>query len=164
MNDSLQLFIENDISIEMGKNYFIIGDNGVGKSSFIKNILLPQINLASSNKFLFFYSEQDISVQFKIMQAYYIGLKKNEKSFSSHEEALGFLKNKYLEADFYVNKHIVFILDEIDQYINLNQFMEDLNNENATVILTTHNQNRINCIKSPTILPIKKQSDNLSIL
>lgn len=143
LNNSISAKITSDIIFQYGLTYLLNGDNGTGKSSFLKNILVPQIDKIATNNFLLFHTEQDVALQFYVIKSYYKGLKKSKKIFSTFEYGLQNLKEEFLTFNLYKNKQIVFILDEIDQYVDINEFLKDLPIENTTLILATHNKQKL---------------------
>lgn len=162
LNDALKATIATEIVFQFGSTYLLNGDNGTGKTSFLKNILIPKIDQAANNNFLFFHTEQDLALQFYIIKSYYKGLKKSQKDYSTFTEGLKNLKEEFLNFQFYENKQIVFILDEIDQYINVNDFLKDLPEKNTTLILATHNKQELNGNEKITTVNFHKVTNGLT--
>jgi|GEM_PF-2339883 len=143
LNSSLQANLLSNLDFSFGKNYLLTGDNGTGKSSFIKNVILPELDKVSENKFLYYHTEQDISVQYYIIKSYYKGLKRCQNSFATLVESLNNLKRNYLNFNYFQNLKIVFVLDEIDQFLTINDFVQDLLTENMSIIIVSHNEENI---------------------
>lgn len=146
LNDSLELIVEETMQFSLGENYLLTGENGVGKSSFVSHLLIPHLIPRAKNSFLLFYTSQDITIQYYMIKSYYKGLKGEKRNISSIRDALYLIKEKYVTFDAFPTKNIVFVLDEIDQYVQLNKFLQDLNKENYSTFLITHNKHTIETV------------------
>jgi len=136
LNESLKGELVDDIEFKLGNKYFLYGENGSGKSSFIINVLIPELVKDKEKKFFYiFYASQDFTIQYYVIKSYYKGIKKIDKDLSTIEKALLFIKNIYLKID----EPICFILDEIDQHTDIMNFLNDIDNDKNSIILTSHN-------------------------
>jgi len=144
LNSSLKVTIDNPLKFYLGRNYIITGENGIGKSTFITKLLLPSVIENSKNNFLIFYASQDFTIQYYVIKYYYNGLLFEHNDFSSIEKVIDFVKLKFVHFDKFPNKNIVFIVDEIDQYLSIEKFLYDLKSINYTIFLSTHNKKDLN--------------------
>ena len=135
LNESLTGELYDDLEFKLGKKYFLYGENGSGKSSFIVNVLIPELVKKRNNQFYIFYASQDFTIQYYVIKSYYKGLKKIKRDLSSIEKVLLFIKDIYIS----LNEPVYYILDEIDQHTNILDFINSLNNKNKSIILTSHN-------------------------
>src|SRR5690554_1780210 len=119
LNSSMKIKIEETINFYLGENYVITGENGVGKSTFINKLLVPNAIKNSKNNFLIFYASQDFTIQYYIAKYYYNGLLFGQNDFTSVEKVIAFLKTNFINFKSFPNRNIVFIVDEIDQYTPL---------------------------------------------
>jgi len=143
LNSSLNVIIDTTIEFSLGENYILTGENGIGKSSFISNLLIPNLSPNAINNFLLFYASQDITIQYYVVKNYYNGLLNEKQDLSSIEKAIKLIKSKYVKFDKFPTQNIVFVLDEIDQYLQLNDFFQELNKSTYTIFLATHNEDII---------------------
>jgi len=162
LNSSLKVIIDTAIEFSLGKNYILTGENGIGKSSFITNLLIPNISPNAKNNFLLFYASQDITIQYYVVKNYYNGLLNEKQDLTSIEKAIKLIKTKYLKFEKFPTQNIVFILDEIDQYLQLNDFFQELNKSNYSIFLATHNENIIQTDMEFQKILFKKETSNSS--
>ncbi len=148
LNNSIKITIENTLKFYLGDNYIITGENGVGKSTFINKLLIPSAIKYSDKNFLIFYASQDFTIQYYVVKYYYNGLLFENNDFSSIGSAISFIKEKFVDFKKFPTQNIVFVIDEIDQYLPIEDFLEGLNSSNYSVFLSTHN---VSCINSNLI-------------
>lgn len=144
LNSSLKVTINFPLEFHLGKNYIITGENGIGKSTFITKQLIPKAIEKSKDNFLIFYASQDFTIQYYVIKYYYNGLLFENNDFSSIEKVVDFIKHKFVEFKNFPTQNIVFIVDEIDQYLPLDDFLKDLKSSDYSIFLSTHNENNFN--------------------
>jgi hypothetical protein len=140
VNSSIKITIDNTLKFYLGNNYIITGENGVGKSTFISKLLIPNAIKCSNENFLIFYASQDFTIQYYVVKYYYNGLLFENNDFSSIEKVITFIKEKFVDYKKFPTQNIVFIVDEIDQYLPIERFLKGLNSSNYSVFLSTHNK------------------------
>lgn len=143
LNSSIKITADKPLKFYLGKNYLITGENGIGKSTFISKLLIPSAIKYSKENFLIFYASQDFTIQYYVIKYYYNGLHFENNDFSSIEKVISFIKEKFVDFNKFPTKNIVFIVDEIDQYLPIENFLRGLNSSNYSVFLSTHNKNNI---------------------
>ena len=144
LNSSIKITVDKTLNFYLGNNYFITGENGIGKSTFISKLLIPSAIKYSKENFLIFYASQDFTIQYYVIKYYYNGLLFENNDFSSIEKVISFIKEKFVDFKKFPTQNIVFIVDEIDQYLPIENFLKDLKSSNYSVFLSTHNKNNIN--------------------
>lgn len=144
LNSSLKIILEHTFKFYLSNNYIITGENGAGKSTFINKLLIPNVIKYSDKKFLIFYASQDFTIQYYVIKYYYNGLLFENNDFSSIENVINLIKEKFIDFKKFPTQNIVFILDEIDQYLPIENFLKGLNSSNYSIFLSTHNKNCIN--------------------
>jgi ABC-type sugar transport system ATPase subunit len=102
--------VTKDISFECRRHYQLTGDNGSGKSSFLKRILIPQLLTNPSQQYVL-YIEQQIQSQFDAVKAY-AALQKPPVQISSFEEMVDFQLQTLSEQLKVQDRPCFIILDE----------------------------------------------------
>jgi len=137
LNKNLSIIISKDIEFIFGNTFFLVGENGIGKTSFIEKLLIPKLIELNNkkNNFFIFYASQDFTIQYYVIKSYYNGLLNKKINMSSFNNVINFIKNEFLS----LNKKIFFILDEIDQYTDLLNFIKNIQfNNNYCIVLVSH--------------------------
>jgi hypothetical protein len=150
LNRSVSVVLEEPMQFDFGCNYLLVGDNGIGKSSFVSKLLLPEIIPIAENNFMIFYVPQDVTIQYYLVKYYYNGLLNEQHDLSTIADALNLVKSKTLEFEGFPTNKIVFILDEVDQYLSLADYLKDLDSRSYSLFLITHNEKNL-----PTYMPFK---------
>ena len=141
LNSSIKITIDIELRFYLGRNYIITGENGIGKSTFITKLLIPSVIKYSKNNFLIFYASQDFTIQYYVVKYYYNGLLFENNDFSSIEKVIDYIKLKHVDFKKFPTQNIVFIVDEIDQYLPIEHFLHDLESSKYSIFLSTHNEN-----------------------
>lgn len=143
LNKNLELQNDSDLTFKFGEHYLLTGGNGSGKTSFLNKLFLPELSKVANGKFLYFHSSQDVTLQLYFIKAYYRGLLNTNEKFSTSTETLNNLKNHFLKFENSPSENIVFVLDEIDQYLSMVDFFNGINLEKHSVVLVTHNSENL---------------------
>jgi ABC-type Mn2+/Zn2+ transport system ATPase subunit len=112
LNSSISVSIDTSLEFNFGENYLLVGDNGVGKSSFVSKLLLPLIIPMSENNFKIFYIPQDVTIQYYLVKYYYNGLLNEQHDFATIGDALNLVKSKMLDYKNSTTNQIIFILQD----------------------------------------------------
>ena len=102
--------LETDLTLQTGLIYQLKGDNGSGKTSFIKKILIPQLLKKPEEQYIL-YIEQQVQSQFDAVKSY-AALQKPAKHITNTEEMISFyfeILTRKLEQE---SREVVLILDE----------------------------------------------------
>lgn len=160
LNPAMKIQIQDDIHFEFNKKYSISGENGCGKSSFIRNILYTNISNSCKGKIQYIYFDQEILSQYYYVKAY-VSMKEHKKINTISD----FIK-KTIELhkanNIYNSKKLVIVLDETDKYIDTQDILLQIANYEYSLINVTHSGN--NNIKYDSIIEISKIDDNNAIL
>ncbi len=140
LNSSLRVTLDTSIKFKLGNNYIITGENGIGKSTFITKLLIPSAIVNSKDNFLIFYASQDFTIQYYVIKCYYNGLLNEKNDFGSIDKVIDFIKLKFVDFKSFTTQNIVFIVDEIDQYLTIENFLYNLDSTNYSIFLSTHNE------------------------
>ena len=143
LNRSISVVLDQPLNFEFGENYLLTGDNGSGKSSFASKLFVPRLLQSVGEDVPVFYIPQDVTIQYYLIRYYYNGLLNEQHDFSSIADALSLAKSKIMNYYKAQPCRMIFILDEIDQYIPLRYFLDGLNKDNYSIVLITHNENNL---------------------
>jgi len=131
-----ELHIEKDIVLKTGITYHLTGNNGSGKTSFIKKILIPLLNVNPQHQYIL-YVEQQIQNQFYALKAY-SSLSKTSKHLSTFNEMVMYqlndLKNMLLKDD----RPVMLILDEFDITDEVKQTVYELEKNEICILYISH--------------------------
>lgn len=143
LNSSICVVLDEPLCFKFGENYLLTGDNGAGKSSFLSKLFIPRLLEAINEDIPVFYIPQDVTIQYYLIRYYYNGVLDEKHNFSSIEDALRVAKSKI--QNYYKGQkcNMIFILDETDQYIPLKEFLKDLNTNESSILLITHNEQKL---------------------
>lgn len=143
LNKNLELLNDIDLTFRFGEHYLFTGGNGSGKTSFLNKLFLPELSKVANGKYLYFHSSQDVTLQLYFVKAYYRGLLNTNERFSTSTETLNNLKNHFLKFEENPSENIVFVLDEIDQYLSIKDFLNGIDMGKHSVVLVTHNNENL---------------------
>ena len=158
--DFLDLYLPEKIEFQKDNNYFITGDNGLGKSSFIKKVLIPEILSENNKNILLFYIAQDFNLQFYAIKAYSASRKGEKKKVNTFEDALNYMLDNFLSSIKRETDSIFFIFDEIEVYSKLAGVMKKINNLNKISVTVTHNNDNLENISTEKQINFSKISKN----
>ncbi len=116
---SFSLQFDNKISFENGMTYRLSGSNGSGKSSFIKRVLIPELQ---KSQIRYLYVEQQVQNQLYAIKAD-AAIKKYAYSINDDGSVVDYLLQSLIEAEPDYNNPCVFILDETQHYQKVYDFI-----------------------------------------
>lgn len=118
------LCLEHNLEFHPGTSYYLSGNNGSGKSSFITQILLPLLQLHKDTLYRI-YVQQLFHKQGYAIKAHAAIHKPNLK-LRSEEDCLQYLLNNLQEAFISEQRPVFFIADESHYLPLINSFFETL--------------------------------------
>lgn len=171
--DDFSLKLNNDIKLTANSIFFLTGDNGAGKTSFIKKILLDTIAKTKPPVYPAYLS-QEFAHQYYAIKAYNVYKNNTDSIVSDFSEAITYYLNELSEK--IPEKHtLLLILDEAEIYKKLEEIILLFANRDVIFVVVTHNPNILEALKNKNIkltkiiqnkishnLAFKKITENLS--
>ncbi len=159
----LELQLPCDISFNTGDTCFITGDNGLGKTSFLKNILIPEIQKAIPEKnLLLFYVEQDFTLQFYAIRAYAAAAGGMQVGFRRFGEAISYMADIFSRFATEKEYTVFLVFDEIEIYERFSDVLERLKNMNKIVVMITHSPRTLRSVPGCRIIRFSQVSKTLT--
>lgn len=127
--------LSSEIKFEPNYLYLFTGDNGAGKTSFLRKVILPE--LQKSKEFFPAYLSQDFAHQYYSIKAYSV-YDNNNSVVNNFSEAINYYLQR-LSNDISKDKIIFLMLDEAEVYHKLKELTTPLKNHQVIFLLITHN-------------------------
>jgi len=128
--------VSKDFTFESGRYYQLTGDNGSGKSSFIKRILIPQLLINQAQQYVL-YIEQQIQSQFDAIKAY-AALQKPPVQIHTFAEMIDFQLQKLSEQLKDQYRPCFFIIDECQSIQRIVQTLSHLKVKQYCLLYVSH--------------------------
>ncbi|MFO7659930.1 MAG: hypothetical protein R6V77_03365 [Candidatus Cloacimonadaceae bacterium] len=154
------LEIDSELVFAIGKCYHLTGQNGAGKSSFIKKVLIPQLLKQQSLQFIL-YLEQQVQSQLDAVKAN-AALQKPAMHINTIDEMFDYqLKqlSRQLAAE---PRPVIIILDETILSDLINQWLNKVSVEQACLIYISHQDFDFPSFKEVIKINLKPVSVSLS--
>ena len=110
------LELREDFILRCGEVWLLTGDNGLGKSSFVRRILLPAARSESGDAPLICWFEQDFQLQCEAIRARAAALGKPIPS--NEENAMTALLDDFAAAAG-ENREVLYLFDEAEMYTTI---------------------------------------------
>ncbi|MFB3844382.1 MAG: ATP-binding cassette domain-containing protein [Candidatus Cloacimonadaceae bacterium] len=133
---NFSLEVKEDLILNTGETYHLIGANGAGKTSFLKQILIPQLQSQSDRQYIF-YLEQQTQNQLDAVKAY-SALQKTAVEILDFEQMLNYLTFLYQKALTDAFRPLLIISDENPYSEKLAFWLEKLNRGDYCLIYVSH--------------------------
>jgi hypothetical protein len=104
------LEIKESITLETGNCYHLSGNNGAGKTSFIRKVLIPFLQQSPYQQYIL-YVEQQIQSQFDAIKAY-ASIRKPEVKINDTQEMITYQIRTINELQRFEPRPLMVILDE----------------------------------------------------
>lgn len=127
---------QQNIKFETGCCYHLKGQNGTGKSSFIRKILIPQLQNRTSEQYIL-YLEQQVQSQFDALKAH-AALQKPSVQINSVEHMFSYQLRRlshFTEKD---PRSAIIILDETIYPEIINEWLQEADLEQVCLIYVSH--------------------------
>lgn len=138
LNSTLKLSVNENIELISGMSYDIKGENGSGKSSFVRNILFKEVSKQCKGIIQYLYFDQEILSQFYYGKAY-LSVKEHRGIKKIDDLILAIIK-LHTENNIYGNENFILILDETDKYISTSKLVSYFLTYKLTLINISHKQ------------------------
>lgn len=160
LNPAMNIQIQSDIVFDYDKKYSIRGENGSGKSSFVRNILYKSVSKNCKGKVQYIYFDQEILSQYYYVKAY-VSMKEHKKI-----NTISAFITKTIELhkanNIYNSNKLIIILDETDKYIDTTEVLALIADYECVFINISHSTN--DNLKYDKIIEINKIDDNNATL
>jgi len=131
-----QLEITSDIEFETGSCYHLKGQNGSGKTSFVRKVLIPHLVKNPSQQYIL-YLEQQVQSQLDAIKAY-AAIQKPAVHLKNVEEMFEYQLNLLSAAFEQEPRPIIIILDETVYPLVINQWLQQTNIEHICLVYISH--------------------------
>lgn len=148
-----------DLVFEAGSIYQLDGDNGTGKTSFIKKVLIPEILLNPDRQYLM-YIEQQIQSQFDVVKAY-AALQKPAVQIHTFTDMVDYQLYKLSQQLITQSKPCFIIIDESSLLTRIVQTLSRLKVKQYCLVYVSHQKCEIPVNKE--ILHLKIESINTGL-
>lgn len=126
----------SDLVFETGKCYHLIGENGAGKSSFIRKVLIPLLLKQPASQYII-YLEQQVQSQLDAIKAN-AALQKPAMHINTIDEMFDYqLKQLSRQLDI-EPRPVIIILDETILSDRINQWLCKVSPEHVCLIYISH--------------------------
>lgn len=160
LNPAMKIQVQNDFHFELNKIYSISGENGSGKSSFIRNILYKNVSKFCKGKIQYIYFDQEILSQYYYVKAY-LSINEHKKIDTISDFIIKTIE-LHKSNNIYNSNNLVVILDETDKHIDTLQIINQIKEYEYSLFNVSHSIN--DNLKYDCILEINKIDDNNATL
>jgi predicted ATPase len=160
LNSAMNIQIQSNIEFEYNKKYSISGENGSGKSSFVRNIIYKSVSKNCKGKVQYIYFDQEILLQYYYVKAY-ISMKEHKK-INSISAFITKTIELHKANNIYNSNKLVVILDETDKYIDTSIIFSLIKDYEYAFINISHSTN--DNLKYDKVIEINKIDDNNATL
>ncbi len=136
--NSLELSLETDFSVSTGEVHQIKGMNGSGKSSFLKQLLLPYLRTNPGGQYVM-YIEQQVQSQMDAITAY-SDLHRHPGQIQSTADLLKYQFFLLKESLAMQTRPCIIIADECSNMNELLEGIQQLGFDNTCLIFVAHQQ------------------------
>ena len=133
---NFNLEVKEEFALQTGGTYHLTGANGAGKTSFLKQILIPQLQSQPDQQYIL-YLEQQTQNQLDAVKAY-SALQKTAVEINDFEQMLNYLLELYQNALTDAFRPLLIISDENPYSEKLALWMEKLNKGDYCLIYVSH--------------------------
>jgi len=156
--------VKQDIIFETGCFYQMEGVNGSGKTSFLKKVLLPQLQRRPDDQYII-YVEQQVQSQLDAIKSYAL-LQKPAVRICSIEDMFDYQLNHlsiFLQQS---PRPVIMIIDETTFYDKLNLWLDNYSAYEIFVVFATHQVHELENRypqKIISVCPINQQLSNITL-
>lgn len=161
--DCLKLRLDSDLDFRVNQSYVLIGDNGSGKTSFVKQLLLQKCKSVPDRNFHLFYIDQDFLLQYHAIQAHSAANKRFNGKIKSYDDAIRYMYDYYKKC-LSDNEFLFLVFDEVEMYADLEPFLQDRDKYSSIIVLVTHSDIILRKIADANIIGFKKSLNGETML
>jgi Cdc6-like AAA superfamily ATPase len=136
--DSYSLSIVEDIILKTGESYRLIGNNGTGKSSFIKKILIPTLQSNTEDQYII-YIEQQVQSQLNAIKSYSM-FHNSASEINTVSEMILYYFNSLKQSIAQNDRPIIIILDECFEIELIESLLSEFNKHQYCLIYVSHSE------------------------
>jgi len=157
--DNFSIELLTDITFQVNHSYYLKGDNGSGKTSFIRKLLIPNLQIEPEQQHIL-YCEQQIQSIYDVVNAYVFFQKQNY--FINNEKDLAIYQSSLaLEANDLEKRPLMCILDESKELPEYHkQLISD--GKDCCLVFTTHHYPAILALDNLHIVEFQAIANRLS--
>ena len=159
--ERLTLSVPEPLDFTLGQHYLLIGDNGAGKSSFIKRVFLPAFEAQADRRFLLFYVTQDFLMQFYAIKAHAAYHQREKSAIHSPEAAIAYLYDCY-RAALHDGAALAAVFDESEAVVRLRPLIEEIAALRSMIVVITHQQELMEALPNAKRLEFRRLNSQRS--
>ena len=153
--ERLTLSVPESLDFTLGQQYLLVGDNGAGKSSFIKRVFLPAFEAQADRRFLLFYVTQDFLMQFYAIKAHAAYHQREKSAIHSPEAAIAYLYDCY-RAALNDGAALAAVFDESEAVVRLRPLIEEIAALRSMIVVITHQQELMEALPAAKRLEFRR--------
>jgi hypothetical protein len=150
------------IAFETGNCYHLKGNNGTGKTSFLRKVLFPFLQRHPYQQYIL-YIEQQVQSQYDAVRAY-AALKKPSVVISDDIEMIGYQIKMINEARKFEPRPLMILLDEPSNPEIVAHWLSSISLDNICLLYVSHTDIEYNSSFNPCSINFESLSMNLSLV
>ena len=153
--ERLTLSVPEPLDFTLGQQYLFVGDNGAGKSSFIKRVFLPAFEAQADRRFLLLYVTQDFLMQFYTIKAHSAFHQREKSAIHSPEAAIAYLWDCYRSA-LNDDAALAAVFDESEAVVRLRPLIQEIAALRSMIFVITHQHELIEALPAAKRLEFRR--------
>ncbi len=153
--ERLTLSVPEPLDFTLHRQYLFIGDNGAGKSSFIKRVFLPAFEAQADRRWLLLYITQDFLMQFYAIKAHSAFHQREKSAIHSPEAAIAYMYDCYRNA-LKDDAAIAAVFDESEAVVRLRPLIEEIATLRSMILVITHQQELMDALPNAKRLEFRR--------
>ena len=153
--ERLTLSVPEPLDFRLHQQYLFVGDNGAGKSSFVKRVFLPAFEAQADHRLLLFYITQDFLMQFYAIKAHSAFHQREKSAIHSPEEAIAYMyacHRRALQED----TALAAVFDESEAVVRLRPLIEEIATLRSMILVITHQQELMDALPNAHRLEFRR--------
>ena len=153
--EHLTLSVPQTLTFALRRQYLLVGDNGAGKSSFIKRVFIPAFERQADQRLFLWYVSQDFLMQFYAIKAHSALHQREKSAIHSPEAAIAYLFDCYRNA-LKDGAAIAAVFDESEAVVSLRPLIEEIAALRSMMLVITHQQEVMNALPNAKHLEFRR--------
>ena len=159
--EHLTLSVPQTLTFALRRQYLLVGDNGAGKSSFIKRVFIPAFERQADQRLFLWYVSQDFLMQFYAIKAHAAFNRNFRGEIHTHAAALAYMFDCYASALTGENG-LVAVFDETEAFASLAPMLQQIAGLRAMTLLITHQREMMERLPQAERLEFRKTAARAS--
>lgn len=136
--EGFSLSFDRDLDLIRGNSYMLRGENGSGKSSFLKQILIPALVLQASSQYLLYFEQQMMRQLYAIRAD--AALKNYPKALKTEEDCIHYLLDDLAKALAKQTRPVYALIDESAHLEYICRKLQGLSSDLILIFADHHHQ------------------------